>query len=865
MPPTSVTELQQKLYKRMGFVSTAPDRDTPSSSHVRLGQVRQSSRKELRKQQRATKKRKRRSDPCENGKRCRRMPSEPQIVEEVLPALGSNLEAYSKHREQDADLEESGTDITPEDDTDELESYHSLDESDNISQGQTDGRRVSEILLKQLAQDDAEIENLERKLGIKKIRQSLPQAFKKDGLDELLDEAVEGDVADSVDKGEQKAAYDSWLSSKRKKLGGPPPRVLSTNISVASDRLRDPGMKQYRHDARLQQNVTPNGAQLESQHDLTQNEDQASKGFDHIKTLASPPFSSRPRENPYVAPIGGLAKYIAPSRSYQDEEAEAKDRTHLQKKLQGVVNRLSDGNFISLAQSIDSMYQVHARGKVTEILTDTILAQIRKPESLNDQFLVLIGGFSAAIYRIKGSSFGSHLVRQLLKEFSEQYALSSDQTVNHAGMRKEPSNLLAFFTQLYVFEILGCGIVFDYLERLLEKLNELNVELLLRVCRMAGKLLRRDDPQALKHISNVLHAAVSNFGYLNISVRTKFMIETIQDLNNSKAKGKGMDSAIVCEHVIRTKKRLGELKSHYQRLEGLIPMGIRLKDIESVGRHGKWWLVGASVPEYRNTAEMTNRDSDQANGRFANEDMDFVLPDFMEKAKAQGLNTSSQIAIFTAIMSALDYEHAHRQFADLRLKRDEQLEITRVLLQCVGSELQYNEYYALVGRQACANSRVRFSFQNRLWAMFRGLGESLFGAEAEKEEAMEGQRLKNDRRLRNVAQFYASLVADGYLSITILKPLELSKMNPWSSTFVECFVLSLLRGCRGRNSTRVDKIKRIFGSATEIPPLAADLHWYLKQKIRHAPNIGHGERKSLHGVLEKAQATVQIVKSKNIL
>ncbi|KAG5951464.1 hypothetical protein E4U58_001159 [Claviceps cyperi] len=862
MSPTSVTELQQKLYKRMGFVSTAPDRDTPSTSHIRLGQVRQSSRKELRKQQRATNKRKRHSDPCEDGKRCRRMPSEPQIVEEVLPALGSNLEVYSNHREQDA---ESGTDVTPEDGIDGLESFHSLDESESISQHQADGRGVSETLLKQLAQDDDEIENLERKLGIKKGRQSLPQAFKKDGLDELLDETMKGDVTDSVDKGEQKAAYDSWLSSKRKKLGGPP-RVLSTNISLGSDRLRDPSMKQYSHDARLRQNVTPNRAKLEGQHDLTQNDDQAFKVFDHVKALASSPFSPQPRENPYVAPTGGLTNYIAPSRSYQDEEAEAKNRTQLQKQLQGVVNRLSDGNFISLAQSIDSMYQVHARGKVTEILTDTILAQIRKPESLNDQFLVLIGGFSAAIYRIKGSSFGSHLVRQLLKEFSEQYALSSDQTVNHAGIRKEPSNLLAFLTQLYVFEILGCGIVFDYLERLLEKLNELNVELVLRVCRMAGKLLRRDDPQALRHISNVLHAAVSNFGFSNISVRTKFMIETVQDLKYSKAKGKGMDSAIVCEHVIRMKKRLGELKSHYQRLEGLIPMGIRLKDIESVGRHGKWWLVGASVPEYRNTAERTNRDSDQANGRFANEDMDFVLPDFREKAKAQGLNTSPQIAIFTAIMSALDYEHAHRQFADLRLRRDERLEITRVLLQCVGSEVQYNEYYALVGRQACANSRVRFSFQNRLWAMFRGLGESLFGAEAEKEESMEGQRLKNDRRLRNVAQFYASLVADGYLSITILKPLELSKMNPWSSIFVEYFILSLLRGCRGRNSTKVDKIKRIFGSAMEIPSLAVDLHWYLEQKIRrHALNIGNGERKSLHDVLERAQAAVHTVKSKNIL
>ncbi|KAG6014096.1 hypothetical protein E4U43_006923 [Claviceps pusilla] len=811
----------------------------------------------------------------EDGKRNRRLPIEPQILGRDLPSSGCKSLSSSGEWAQESDSAQSNTGQAVRDGTNDLEPIETFSEAKQHKQRRTDKGKTPKVPLKRLAQDDIEIENYEKKLGIKKGRQSVPQAFINDGLDEFLEGMVEDDTTCQINQAEKKAAYDSWLSTKRRKLNSQPEvpsdsdfRLLVGSCDPGSKPhhgARTPEMKYYSPGSCSKPDLASNWAQRKDDHSLTKTDDQASRCDDNSWVSASLSSLPRPRENPYVAPTKGasLAKYVPPSRRHEEEEEdEAQSRIHIQKRLQGVVNRLSDGNFISLAQTVESIYQSNARGKVTELLTDAILAQIRKPETLTDQFFVLVGGFSAAIYKIKGSSFGSHLVKQLVKEFSEQYAYASDHVNIRLGIRKEPSNLLTFLTQLYVFEVLGCGIIFDYLEKLFNQLSELNVELLLRVCRMAGKLLRRDDPETLKHVSDVLNTAVSKVGYTNISVRTKFMIETIQDLKNSKIKAKGLDSAIVSEHVIRMKKRLAELKSQNRRLEGVIPMGLRLKDIEDVDRHGKWWLVGASVPKYRDITEKTRQVLDRAKGTFKDtindEDMDFVLPDFQEKAKAQGFNTSAQISIFTAIMSALDYEHAYRQFTDLKLKRDEQLEITKVLVQCVGSELHYNEYYALVGCQACTNSKIRFSFQDRLWGIFRGLGESLFGTEVE-EESTDGQRLKNDRRLRNVAQFYASLVTDGCLSITLLKPLQLFKMNSWSSIFVEWFILSLLRGCQSKKSRRGDKVKRIFTPAREIPTLAAGLHWFLRKRMRDAVSIERTEVKGLQEIIDKAQTAVDLV------
>ncbi|TWU78094.1 suppressor of glycerol defect [Metarhizium rileyi] len=751
----------------------------------------------------------------------------------------------------------------------------SVDESAKTLRKQLKGEAFSKTYIDKLAQDDAEIEEFERKLGIKKGRRSLPQAFKEDGLDGLIED-MGGDFASSEDETKKrKFAYDDWLHSKRKKTESRPalhsisnPLHMERPISIDDDAERSsphPCGKRYQA-VRIENRLDHTSDRKGDGYGLT------AGGYEgeSVEVLASGyrgSESCKPqKENPYVAPAGRsvAAKHVSLLRRCEGTESHNQVQPQLQRKIRGLINRLTDANLIWIVQSVEEMYQTNARADVTNILTDAILAQMRRPESLPDQFFVLVGGFSAAVYKLTGSSFGSHLVRNVVKGFNEYYAQTFDNDSRQTS-RKEPSNFLTFLSQLYVFEVISCKIVFDYMEKLLAHLSELNVELLLKICRMVGSLLRRDDSQALHHVSRVLNSAVNNVGYANVSVRTKYMIETIQDLKNSKISAKGTDSAVVSEHVLRMKKRLGELKSQSRRQDGLAPMGIGLKDTESVDKHGEWWLVGASVPTYRDAAERARTISEVVSRgheyAIDDEDMDFVLPDYPKKARAQGLNTTAQIAIFTAIMSGTNYEHGHRQFAALNLKKVEQLEITKVLVQCVGSEPEYNEYYALVGRQACVNSRIRFAFQDRLWRVFRNLGEPLFGEGAgDDDDTMEGERLKNKRRLGHIAQFYASLVANGSLCISILKPLDILELNEWSSLFVELFLLSLLRQCRDKGTNEDTKVERVFNPARGLSSLAANLHWFFRKKVHRSKYIGDKEFEAMQRLRRKAQAAIQASK-----
>lgn len=866
MPSADAAELQKKLFKRMGLSVPEDKQKAPRRPFKPTkGNFSQVSRRKAERAQKRTQHHPRQAIPAKkqasginstrpdrNTQRSKGPPAKPTPRDDAQSdsegsGVPTDKEEDDFSRELDDDGESDGSEIEDGDD------FGLEDESEGDSNAESDAdggtesdeaqtsskyEGVSSRVREQLAQDDKEIEELEKKLRIKKGSSSLPKSFKDDGLDDILgDVGAESETIEADDSLKRKRQYDDWLASKRRKAEGALAAQGDSDISDGSeDEDEDEDVFDFSDD----------GSENNNQEEGSSNRTHA-----------------RVKENPYVAPTTGavVAKYVPPSlRKATNSDSEINMR--LQKQIQGLVNRLTEANILQIVKSVEELYQNNARGDITEILTSTLLAQMYKSSSVPDQFLVLTGGFSAAVYKVIGSSFGSHLTQQVVVSFQGSYKSVMQEGADLAEIPKEASNILGYLTQLYLFEVVSCKIIFDYMERLLSELNELNVELLLRICRMAGRLLRRDDPNALKHVTSILNKAVGEIGPANLSVRTKFMVETINDLGKSKPKARGLESGIVSDHVLRIRKKLGELKSQSRRLDGLAPMGLSLQDIEKADTRGKWWLVGASVPAketYQDSEEET-KSAPQKNDKDMtdDEDMDIVLPDYSKKARGQGFHTSAQIAIFTALMSATDYEHGYRQYANLKLRKDDQNEIARVLVQCVGSEANYNEYYALVGKQACINNKIRFAFQDRLWRIFRSLGELMFGEEAEEEETADSEKMKDERRLGHVARFYASLISNGALNINILKPLHLSRLNSWTLVFVEQLIVSLLQACRGSNEDKESaRVAKIFGAVADVPSLVAGLEWFLRKKLRKSNLLTPREAKRLERVRGKAEATVQ--------
>lgn len=806
-------------------------------------------RKELRKQERVQKRQRNVPErPKVYKSYAPRKKSEALSDDDVKPVQKKQARNVSKELpKQEAAKSKSKKASQPESD-DEFSGF-SEDDDEGSEDEKPNKPVVSKVMKDRLAKDDAEIADLERKLGLKK-RKTLPKSFQEDGLEDLLGELAGGDDDEELSgKKKRKAEADEWLAQKRRKAM---PQPMEESEDDSDDDLGD----------------LENASDFGSDIDLDEDDDDEDDDDDDLDADSESEEEDKParkRENPYVAPVTiveSVQKYVPPARR-QEAGSDAELLSRIRRQTQGLINRLTESNMVAILGDIEKLYRDYPRQHVTSTLVDLVLIQICDPTSLPDTLLILNAGFTTALYKIIGPDFGAQLIQHTVERFKGYHSqVSGDAPQN---IPKHTSNLITFLAEIYNFQLIGCNLIFDYIRFLLDDLSELNAELLLRIVRMAGQLLRHDDPLALKDIVTLIGPAVKKVGEANLSVRTKFMIETINDLKNNKVKTGANASAVIQDHTTRMKKILGSLNT--RKLKATEPLRIGLKDIEDSDKRGKWWLVGASWAGRDGPSDKQQKgsgvvdDGDDADSIILDSD-DEVLPDLAALAREQNMNTDVRRSIFIAIMSASDYEDAHTRLMKLRLNKDRQKEIAYVVMQCVGCEQQYNPYYGLIARKLCGDRRIKFAFQDSLWKLFRRMGESTFGEDAD--EVEEDDESIDVRRIFSLAKLFGYLVANGALSLGILKCLNLTYLRPQTQNFVEIMVITLFL-----ELVKTDNdIDKICGAVVDLPELSKGLQYFLKRKVQKSDLVGSKKdakivKKGCQMAIEALTIAAEITESQN--
>ena len=351
-----------------------------------------------------------------------------------------------------------------DEDEEEGESHDDESDEDGDDESLPRGSHLSETVKSKLAQDDAEIAALEKKLGLKKGKK-LPKAFAEDGLDELMGDLGEASEDDSK---KRKREADEWLQSKRQK-------ALQRKAQASEEEEEDPEEDEDELDSEDEMdNLDEEIFGSESDE-----EDAADSEFDGFEDEEKAP--PKKRENPYVAPVSKTEtaapqKYIPPSlRARGDPETEALSR--LRRQAQGHLNKLSEANLVSILAEFEKLYRDHPRQNVTSTLINLLMALIAERSALNDTFIVLHAGFIAAVYKIMGMDFGAEIVQKIVE------------TMDAGGYEggkfegKEYINLVSLLCQLYNFHVIGHPLMFDYIRLFLQEINETNTELLLKIIR----------------------------------------------------------------------------------------------------------------------------------------------------------------------------------------------------------------------------------------------------------------------------------------------------------------------------------------------------------------------------------------------
>lgn len=617
--------------------------------------------------------------------------------------------------------------------------------------------RISRGVKDKLAQDDAEIAALEKALGVKG-KTKLPKAFEDDGLESLLEGLDDAGTPGETHPGKRKRDEgEDWLEKKRQKA-----RKADVQDEI-SDTYSSESFGSEDGESEMESLAEDEG----SQDSLSGfEEDERSASSSEGEDLSTPvAVAKRVRENPYVAPVlastaASSGKYIPPSLRSKDTTP-SEDLTQLRRQIQGLLNRLSEANLLAIVGDVEKLYQTHPRQHVSVTLLDLLMGLLADPTTLQDTFIILHAGFIAALYKIIGTDFGAQAVQRIEEEFTQCYRIKGSQETTS----KKSTNLMSLLAELCNFQVIGSNLIYDFIRLFLEDLSETNTELLLKAVRNAGPQLRQDDPSSLKAIVLQLQTAIAKAGEENLSVRTKFMVETINKLKNNRMKTGIAASTISSEHTIRMKKTLGTLNQG--SIRALEPLRIGLQDLQDTEKRGKWWLVGASykgevkeptgLQDKKQYDEYRNKESRSSSGGAA---------DLAQLAKEQRMNTDVRRSIFIAIMSAADYNDAYMRLMKLRLKKSQELEIPKVLIHCSGAEKIYNPFYTLLSRRVCSDRKLRMAFQFSLWDLFKQMGE---GDEGEQDEDDEADGKLELRAVVNLAKMFGALIADGGLGLGVLK------------------------------------------------------------------------------------------------
>ncbi|WVR06094.1 hypothetical protein IAU60_003122 [Kwoniella sp. DSM 27419] len=493
-------------------------------------------------------------------------------------------------------------------------------------------------------------------------------------------------------------------------------------------------------------------------------------------------------------------KYVPPHMRAAQLEEKAKgskekteERIRLERKAQGLLNKLSEANLESILAEVEKLYREHSRNDVSTALTNLIIQMVSNKANLLDSFVALYATLVGALHRVIGMEFGAHFVHTLIMRY---HNLSSDPSVQTAKLEaniyetpdasKEALNLLTLIAELYNAQVIGSKLIYDLVRGFLEEnhgeevMSERAVEGLLKVLRCSGAQLRTDDPASLKDIVNLVQEKTKG-KEKTMTARARFLVETLTNVKNGKVRS-NTGSEAGNEAATRMKKFLTGLGKK-RRLLAYEPLRVSLSDLLSADKKGKWWLVGAGwsgnplVEREEQAAAITEvqqkkkkRDAVEVNDEEA----------LLDLARKQGMNTDVRRGVFVVLMTSEDYVHACDRLSLFKLTEVQQREFIRVALHCCGLEKTYNPYYTLILAHLCANSYDhRFTLQYALWDFMRELDEG-------------GIAKVGKQRVVNVAKAVAYVVARGGLDLTVFKALDFTSLSSSLLVYLTTFLVNML-------------------------------------------------------------------------
>lgn len=443
-------------------------------------------------------------------------------------------------------------------------------------------------------------------------------------------------------------------------------------------------------------------------------------------------------------------------RSLDEQTEQRKSWERLKRKIHGAVNKVNAANVQTVVVELFRANLLRGRGLLAKSL---IQAQTASP-AFTQVYAAVV-----AVVNAKFPSVGETVLHRVVLQFRRAYRR------NDKALCLASTKFIAHLVNQHVAHEL---LVLELLALLLENPTEDSVEVAAGLVKEVGETLAELSPQGLhgvfERFRNILHEGA-------IGKRTQYIIENLFAIRKANFEGfpaippdldlleeedlitheVSLDDDIDPETAIdlfRADPNFEENEAKYAAILGEI-LGDEEEEREGVN----------------DAAEGAEAEAEVHGGQVLDTSKTQVIQD---ETGTDDVNLRR--TIYLTIMSSVDFEEAGHKLMKIDIPSGREMELCTMILECCSQERTYLRYYGLLGERFAKLRRV-----------YHTAFAELFGKQYELIHRLE------TAKLRNVAKFFANLLASDALTWGVLSCIRLTEEETTSSSriFVKVLFLEL--------------------------------------------------------------------------
>lgn len=454
----------------------------------------------------------------------------------------------------------------------------------------------------------------------------------------------------------------------------------------------------------------------------------------------------RPRAEPYHPPFRQRRLDAAQgAQSTTGTVAQSRNWKAMKKHINGVINRVNQHNVAHCALDLFQVNIVRGRGVLCKAL---LRAQLASP-ALSPVFAALV-----AIIGSRMPFFAELLVRRLVAQLKAAYT-NQDRVLCFATAR--------FIAQLFNQQVVSELLLLEFLSTCMLDPSDGSVELAVVTLSECAVLLMEKSPGALEvvfqRIRELLHDG-------DLSRRAQVMIENLMNMRRTKF----LNAEVLEPHLDLLEE--DDIITHFVSLDDEEECDLEYacdefhddplyKVNEEEYERIKRDILGAAADSSPRQLLSGSEGIKQNIEDNADTSLKMDGEEKIVSGKPVDMTESDLVdfrrTIYLTISSGISYEEwAHKLLQLMRANKGKELELCKMIIECCSQEKTYIRAYGLLGQRFC-----------RLDKIYRTKFEDLFAQHYASVHELD------TRKIRNICNFFASLLASEALPWTLLQVVRL--------------------------------------------------------------------------------------------